>query len=328
MLAPRVHTKPSGVFERLSFLKGYPVNSKLLGALAVATAFGIGGTAEAGHGVHFGGHFGGSVHVGGGGASFHGSAHIGVHYARPGYGYRGGYRGYGGARGHIYVGPSYGYYYRPYYAYGYPEYVPSYYGASYYPVQPTAQLQSSAMVVAPRPELPRFGIGLSTGATDVNSKSDSGDIGILGRFRLTDGLLVEGELGKTTYTGDTREDRRLGASLVYEIGAYNRWAPYVVGGLGVQQAQVGTGSGDYSTTQDFAEIGVGLRWAISPQIHIMADIRAGSRNTVSNDTPPMLQNGTTTTTTPTARSVAPPTTSDANTSESYTRARLAAVLYF
>lgn len=319
-----MHTKPSGVFERLllDFGKVYPVNSKLLGALAVATAFGIGGTAEAGH-VHFGGHFGGSVHVGGGGASFHGSA--GVHFAsRPGFrGYRGGYgyRGYAGVRGHIYVGPSYGYYYRPYYAYGYPEYVPSYYGTSYYPVAPAPSLNSQ-VVVAPQPELPKFGIGLFTGASNVQDRSDSGDIGILGRFRLTEGLLVEGELGKTTYAAGSREDRRLGASLVYEIGAYNRWAPYVVGGFGVQQAQVGTANGDYSTTQDFGEIGVGLRWALTPQISLMADIRAGSRNTVSNDSP-TLNNGTTA-----ARTIAPPATTDASTSESYTRARLAAVLYF
>ena len=297
------------------------MNSKLLGALAVATAFSIGGTAEAGH-VHFGGHFSGSVHVGGGGASFHGSA--GVHFARPAYRGGYGYRGYGGVRGHIYVGPSYGYYYRPYYAYGYPEYVPSYYGASYYPVAPAPALAGQAMV-APQPELPRFGIGLFTGASNVENRSDSGDIGLLGRFRLTEGLLVEGELGKTTYTAGAREDRRLGASLVYEIGAYNRWAPYVVGGLGVQQAQVGTTSGDYSTTQDFGEIGVGLRWAVTPQIAIMADVRAGSRNTVSNDSP-TLNSGTAPTAT--ARTIAPPTTTDASTSESYTRARIAAVLYF
>ena len=166
------------------------MNAKLLGALAVATTFGIGGMAEAGH-VHFGGHFGGSVHVGGG-ASFHASA--GIHYARPAGGY--GYRGWGGVRGHIYVGPSYGSYYRPYYAYGYPEYVPSYYGASYYPVAPEAQLSTTPVVV--RPELPRFGVGLFTGASNVQDRSDSGDVGILGRFRLTEGLLLEGDLGKTT----------------------------------------------------------------------------------------------------------------------------------
>lgn len=319
-LAPAVHTKPTGVFERLylgPFGKGQLVSNKLLlAALATVTTI---GTAEAGH-VHFGGHVG--VHVGGGG--IHAHVGVGAHYARGYRGYRGyGYRGY--ARGHIYVGPSYGYYYRPYYSYGYPEYVPSYYGASYYPVAPVAQ--ASAVAIRPLPELPRFGIGASTGATSVEDKSDSGDISILGRFRLTDGLILEGELGKTTYTAGDREDRRLGASLIYEIGARNRWAPYVVGGLGVQQAQVGTDSGDYSTVQDFAEIGVGLRWAITPQFHIMADVRAGSRNTVSDNSDTLQpQNGTIGTT---ARvSSAPPTSSSDNTSESYTRGRIAAVFYF
>jgi len=300
------------------------VNSKLLGVLAVATAFGIGGTAEAGH-VHFGGHVGGSVHVGGGGASFHGSA--GVHFANHpgyrggsgGYGYRG-YRGYGGVRGHIYVGPSYGYYYRPYYAYGYPEYVPSYYGTTYYPVAPAPSLNSQ-VVVAPQPELPKFGIGLFTGASNVQDRSDSGDIGILGRFRLTEGLLVEGELGKTTYTAGSREDRRLGASLVYEIGAYNRWAPYVVGGFGVQQAQVGTTSGNYSTTQDFGEIGVGLRVALSRNLHITGDIRGGRRKTIDSNQPDFL--------TTAARTVAPPSGQNSNDmTEDYTRARVAAILNF
>jgi hypothetical protein len=89
----------------------------------------------------------------------------------------------------------------------------------------------------------------------------------------------------------------------------------VLGGLGVNQAQVGDG---YSTTQDFAELGVGLRLALSRNVHLTADIRAGSRNTVSNDTP--------TVTGGTARTVTPPTTNDNN--ESYTRGRLAAIIYF
>ena len=81
------------------------------------------------------------------------------------------------------------------------------------------------------------------------------------------GLLVEGELGKTSTSvngvDNVRVDRRLGGSLIYEFGAYNRFAPYVLAGLGVQQANV---DGDYNTTQDFGEIGVGLRYALTPQL--------------------------------------------------------------
>jgi hypothetical protein len=149
-----------------------------------------------------------------------------------------------------------------------------------------------------------------------------GDLSLLGRFRLTPGLLIEGEIGRTGYSdqaGNTlRVDRRLGGSLIYEIGAYNKFAPYVLVGLGVQQANV---NGDYNTTQDFAEVGVGLRFALSRNLHITADIRAGSRSTISNDTTNMPAPSST------AFSIAPPTSNSGN-NESYTRGRLAAILYF
>ena len=245
----------------------------------------------------------------------------GYHWSRPAY-----YGSSWGFRGHIWVGGYYPYwYYRPYYYYYYPESVPSYYGTTYYPVQPTVTAPGVAAVAEPHPELPRFGIGLFAGGTSTNyneaTNTKESDLGVLGRFRLTEGLLVEGELAKTSYsvngTDNVRVDRRLGGSLVYELGAYNRFAPYVLAGLGVQQAQVG---GTYTTTQDYGELGAGLRFAITPNLHILADIRAGSRSTVSNDPQTGLTNGT-------ARMVAPPTTTDGQ-NEDYTRARLAAILYF
>lgn len=219
--------------------------------------------------------------------------------------------------GSIYVGggyyPRYRYY-RPYYA---ETYVPSYYGTTYYPAAP-APMPAVAVAVAPRPELPKFGIGLFAGGVAVEDTDDSSDIGVLGRLRLGNGgFLIEGELGKTSYTNDLRIDRRLGASLVYELGAYNRLAPYVLAGFGVQQADV---AGTYTTNQNFGEIGIGLRYAITPKFHLTADIRAGSRNTMSSDEPQTVD-GTI------ARTVAPPS-STSDESEEYTRARLSAVLYF
>nr|HEX4314077.1 outer membrane beta-barrel protein [Kofleriaceae bacterium] len=310
-----------------------------LGAASVlALSLVNGGSAEAGRGGG-GGHFsgGGGFH---GGASFHGSVHVGggfhggaaVHGSvgfRGGYHstYRGGYRsarGYGGRGyrggyygGHIWVGGCWGC--GPYnYGY-YPEYVPSYYGTTYYPV--SGQPTYAAQVAAIRPELPRFGIGLAAGGVstsnpDGSSTHDSDDVAFLGRLRLTPGLIVEGELGKTTYDNDSRVDRRLGASLIYEIGAYNKLAPYVLVGGGVQQADV---NGNYNTDQSFAEIGVGLRYAITPHFHIAADIRAGSRSSISNDQVPVL--------TTAERTLAPPT-SDSGQNEDYTRGRLSAILYF
>jgi hypothetical protein len=232
--------------------------------------------------------------------------------------------------GSVYVGPR-NYYprsyypryepYRPYYQYHYYRPVPSYYGyyeQSYYPVAPAPAMAPAVAVAAPAPQrqLPKFGIGLFAGGVSVEDVEESSDLGVLGRYRLTQGLLIEGELGKTSYAGDLRVDRRLGASLVYEIGAHNRLAPYVLGGLGAQQADVG---GEFTTTQNFAELGIGLRLALTPSVHILFDVRAGSRASVSSDQPELVG--------AMARTVSPPSV-DSDESEEYTRARLAAALYF
>ncbi|MEO8704846.1 MAG: outer membrane beta-barrel protein [Kofleriaceae bacterium] len=259
----------------------------------------------------------------GGGGRFHArvSGHVSVGY-RGGYGYRP-YRGRGWSTGgRIYVGPRYNYY--PRYSY-YPRYyyytpVPSYYGVYtqeqyYYPVAPQPQVQAQPIVVAQRPELPKLGIGLFAGGVSVEDQSESSDVGVLGRLRLgNSGLLVEGELGKTSYENDARVDRRLGGALVYEFGAYNKLAPYVLAGIGVQQADV---EGDFKTTQNFGELGVGLRWALTPRFHLLFDVRAGSRTAADED-------DVATGVARTSGGVGP----SADESEEYTRARFAAMLYF
>jgi hypothetical protein len=301
------------------FQKGLPtVHVRLplvLGAL-VASAL-VGSTeAEAGRArIHFSGgvRWGGGVHVSGGS----------YHFARPAWRPHRWYVG-----GSIYVGPTYRYYPRPYYVY-YPAYVPAYYHtATYYPVQPAVSAPGVVAVApAPRPELPRLGIGLFAGGSAVESQSgdsthESDDLGLLGRFRITTGLLIEGELGKMSYDIDglenARVDRRLGASLVYEIGARNRWAPYVLAGMGVQQAEV---AGDFETTQNYGELGFGLRWAVSPKFHLAAELRFGSRATVESDSGLAPAGGTA------MRTITPPS-EDSGDTEEYSRGRLQAVLYF
>lgn len=288
----------------------------VLGALVLATTFIGVDVAEAGRArVHFSGgvRWSGGVKVG---SSFR--------FARPAW--RPHRWNVGGS---IYIGPRVRYYPRPYYVY-YPRYVPSYYSTTYYPVSPApVQAPGVVAVAAPRPELPKLGLGLYAGgsaveAQDGGSMHDSDDIGILGRFRLTPGLLIEGELGKMSYDDgafeNVRVDRRLGASLIYEIGAYNKWAPYVLGGLGVQQADV---AGIYETTQSFAELGAGLRWAVSHRFHLAFDLRIGSRSTVSDsgDTLYATDAGTS------ARVITPPSEAS-DESEEYTRGRLSAIFYF
>ena len=229
--------------------------------------------------------------------------------------------------GSIYVGPTYRYYPRPYYVY-YPTYVPSYYATtSYYPVAPVAAPGVVAVTPAPRPQLPRLGIGLFAGGSAMENQTggsthESDDLGLLARFRLTPGLIIEGELGKMSYDVDgvenARVDRRLGASLLYEIGAYNRWAPYVLVGMGVQQAEIG---GEFTTTQDYGELGAGLRWAASRNLHLAFEMRAGARATVESDELMTYPAGTA------QRVITPPTEASDNTEE-YWRGNAKLIYYF
>jgi hypothetical protein len=222
------------------------------------------------------------------------------------------------AGGSVWVG---GYYYpRPYYYYYYPESVPSYYygyGGSYYPVQPNAA-PGVVAVAAPKPPMPTFGIGVAAGGSNVDGRQDSSDLSALVRFRLTPGLLIEGELGRTSFKDDVRVDRRIGGSLIWELGARNALAPYLLGGGGVEQADV---DGSFSTTQEFGELGVGLRWALSRNLHLTFDVRAGARKAIDSNQPVAVS--------PAARSVAPPSgTNNGDDTENFTRGRLAAILYF
>lgn len=276
------------------------------GAIGAATLL-SGGTAEAGRG-----HFGGGVHFGGGAHSsgrWHGGGSI--RFSRPAW------RPHVWVGGNIWVGSGY-YYPRSYYYYS-PEYVPSYYGggAAYDPVQPDAGGPGLVAAAPVRPALPTFGIGVFAGGSSVQDTQVSSDIGAMLRLRLTPGLLVEGEIGKTSFENNVRVDRRLGASLIYEFGAYNTLAPYVLAGGGVQQADV---DGSFSTTQDFGEVGVGLRLALSRNFHITFDIRGGRSKTIDSNQPVFVSDS--------ARSVAPPSGSFGNDTEDYTRGRLAAILYF
>lgn len=282
----------------------------VVGGLLGATTLLSSGTAEAGRGRA---HFSGSVRVGGG-VHISGRFHSGGgRFYRPGRSYWRPRVWWGGG---AYYGPSYYYYPRSYYYY-YPEAVPSYYGATYYPVQPAVAAPGVAVAAPIERPLPTFGIGVFAGGSSVQDQQTSSDLGGMLRLRLSGGLLLEGEIARTDYKNDTRVDRRLGGSLIYEIGARNTFAPYLLAGGGVQQADV---DGSFTTTQEFGEIGVGLRWALSRNLHITADIRAGRSKTVDSDQPLEVSDA--------ARSVAPPSGRFDNDTEDYTRGRLAAILYF
>ena len=300
-----------------------------------------GGTAEAGHA-----HFSGGVHVSGG---FRGS--VGVHFARPvgrSFG-----RSFGRPffRPRVWVGGGrwwWNYYWwwpLPTPSYYYPEYAAPVYGGTYYPVQPgLAAPGAVAMAPRHRAPLPVFGFGVFAGGTAVNGNHDASEVGVLARLRLTGGLLIEGEVAKDSFSGSIavcppaqpggvscdvaatsgdRTDRRIGGSLIWELGAHNSLAPYLLAGGGVQQAKVTSGDfvgADFTSTQDYGEVGVGLRLSLSRNFQLIGDIRAGRRWTIDSNQ----------TVTPVARAtgtINPPSTGDNNT-EDYSRARVAAVVMF
>lgn len=305
-------------------------------ALVFGSVFGLamlsGGTADAGHA-----HFSGSVRIGG---HFRAgvSVHVGRSFARP------------IVRPRVWVGGRWwyhGYYWpRPYFYYYYPyNYYPeSYYGGSYYPVQPGAGGPGAVAVAAPRrrePPLPVFGIGVFGGGTAIHDMHEGKEFGALIRLRLSPSLLIEGELAKDTLDGDVsgsscavnapctlvavngqRVDRRIGGSLIWELGARNMLAPYLLVGGGVQQAKVSNGdffNSDFTTTQDFGEVGVGLRLALSRTVHVAADIRAGRRKTIDSSNGDQAVS---------FRTIEPPSGGTNNDTEDYTRARIAAILNF
>jgi hypothetical protein len=187
--------------------------------------------------------------------------------------------------------------------------VPSYYPGYY--SQP-GYTTATAVSAEPR-ELPRFAIGGYAGGYDLDGQEGS-DVGFIARLRLTDGLLVEGELGASELKDNQGDpDSRAGASLIYELGARNTWAPYLVGGAGATR-------NEYTTESlGFAELGVGLRWALTDNLHLAFDIRAGAQERSEYyETLDVAE-----------RVILPnPTDDDDEDAVQYTRGRLSALLYF
>ncbi|MEZ4368900.1 MAG: hypothetical protein R2939_21865 [Kofleriaceae bacterium] len=87
----------------------------------------------------------------------------------------------------------------------------------------------------------------------------------------------------------------------------------LLGAVGVTQVDV---DGSWTGSQQFAELGVGARYAVTPRIHLSFDVRAGGRSVIEEDDRVPLGAS--------ARTVAPP----ADEAEAYTSARLGATLLF
>lgn len=151
---------------------------------------------------------------------------------------------------------------------------PQYYG----PIAP-APSPYGVVAAVEGPVLPRWGIGAFMGGVSVDGQHEGEDVGLVGQFRLTRGLLVDGEIAKNTLADGGRVDRRMMAGLTYELGAERRWAPYVTAGVGTSQVEV---EGGWQDNQAIAELGAGLRWRLSPRLALFGDMRLGSRESLDS----------------------------------------------
>jgi hypothetical protein len=190
--------------------------------------------------------------------------------------------------------------------------VPAYYPPAYAP--------APVVVAQPAPpRLARLGLGAFVGGTDTDGEGEGDDAGLFARLRLTRGLIVEGELGHSELDYDEVENR-VGVSLLYEFGAQNRWAPYVLGGVGVSVREDEYGDED-EYARSYGEIGLGLRFALTERFHIAGDIRAGGAAPIEDEDDYYGDDDDL------ARGVVIPGHDDDEPVE-YTRARLSAVIYF
>lgn len=146
---------------------------------------------------------------------------------------------------------------------------------TYYPIAPQPVAYAATPVaVAPEAPLPRFGVGAFLGGVAVDGEHEGKDVGLVGQFRLTPGLLVEAELAKNELEGGARVDRRIMAGLQLELRPNRRLTPYLAGALGTTQVEVGE---DWVDHQAMAEIGGGLRYRVSERLSLFGDVRFGQR---------------------------------------------------
>lgn len=158
--------------------------------------------------------------------------------------------------------------------------------------------------------LPRLGIGVFAGSMNVEDQEIGSDIGLLGRFRFTDHFQLEGEFAKSEIADSTRVDRRLGAALMYDFFPRGTFSPFVLAGLGISQTEIG--DDEFSTEQGYGELGIGLTWNLTRNLAISGDLRAGQRETTGDDVSLLA-------------TMPQPVIGE---EESFTRARLSAILFF
>lgn len=144
------------------------------------------------------------------------------------------------------------------------------------PPPPPIYYVEEAVVPAPRPQMRRWAMGAFAGTVDVDGQEVGSDIGLLARYRATRGLSVEVEAAQSKLANGGRLDRRLGASLLYDLAPSRRLSPSLLVGGGYGQTEIG--DGEFHAQQAFAEVGVGLTFRATKSLQVIADARFGARD--------------------------------------------------
>lgn len=178
----------------------------------------------------------------------------------------------------------------------------------------TTRTTTAPVVTTPvirRDPLPRFAVGITAGRFEADEGRDADEFGVFGRLRLTDALELELESSKTEHDAGDRIDKKLGGALYVDLAPRSDWAPYAVGGLGVQQSEGNNGA--WTSERSYGEIGGGLRWRLNRSFTVAGDLRVGRSTVIDDDDDDYV-----------ALAVLPVIADD----ENYTRLTLKGILYF
>jgi len=146
---------------------------------------------------------------------------------------------------------------------------------TYYPIAPAPVGYATVAAPASAAEpLSRFGIGVFMGGVSVDGEHEGKDAGLVGQFRLTRGLILEGEVAKNELADGARVDRRIMAGLQLELRPQRRMTPYLAAAVGTTQVEIGD---SWQDNQGLAEVGAGLRYRLSERFALFGDIRVGQR---------------------------------------------------
>ncbi len=165
------------------------------------------------------------------------------------------------------------------------------------------------MVVAPAP-LSRWGLGVFAGSVHIDDQEAGSDLGLVGRYRLSPNWSIEGELAKTKSTNGSRVDRRVGGALVWTLPVGRKLRPSLLVGAGYGQSELG--DGEFHAEQGYGEVGFGLTYQLTESLHLMADVRSGSRSSADDDVMYVAKGGVV----------------EFDEDEDYSRARLGGMFYF